>query len=254
MSTQTEAAELTAQWERWRAARLAAVNGPDGPPTLVATYWLNDPEGIPAAAGRWTLRGDQVILTTPELGPITVAPGEKAVLDGVTVQLTARLGRLGVRMFDHARAGSIDEIDAFEPSPEWVLEGRFAPLPPEATESYGHALESQPRELAVPGTVSFTLAGRDYETRPLGDADGSLLLVFADETTGRTSKPPGRFLAIAPPDESGAVTLDFNRAYLPPCAFSDEFNCPLPPPGHRFAAAVTAGETWPRRAGDPGER
>jgi uncharacterized protein (DUF1684 family) len=41
------------------------------------------------------------------------------------------------------------------------------------------------------------------------------------------------------------VQLDFNRAYLPPCAFSDEFNCPLPPGDHRFDAEVTAGETWP---------
>ena len=78
---------------------------------------------------------------------------------------------------------------------------------------------------------------------------GALFLVFADATTGTQSKPPGRFLVVPrPPDgEAGEVEIDFNRAYLPPCAFSDEFNCPLPPPAHRLAVAVTAGETWARK-------
>ena len=101
--------------------------------------------------------------------------------------------------------------------------------------------------------VSFTLAGREYETTPLQDSD-SLLLVFADRTTGELSKPPARFLRIPLPsggaDEPGPVMLDFNRAYLPPCAFSDEFNCPLPPVGHRFDVAITAGETWARWTAD----
>jgi len=88
---------------------------------------------------------------------------------------------------------------------------------------------------------------------PLLD-DGSLLLVFADRTTGTGTRPPGRFLLIASTADGlarpGKVSLDFNRAYLPPCAFSDEFNCPLPPSHHRFDLAVTAGETWPQLA-DP---
>jgi uncharacterized protein (DUF1684 family) len=38
------------------------------------------------------------------------------------------------------------------------------------------------------------------------------------------------------------VALDFNRAVLPPCAFSDAFICPLPPPGNVLPFPVTAGE------------
>jgi uncharacterized protein (DUF1684 family) len=72
--------------------------------------------------------------------------------------------------------------------------------------------------------------------------------VFADRTTGDATKPPSRFLIVPLPAPSvlsaGRVTLDFNRAFLPPCAFSDHFNCPLPPAGHRFELAITAGETW----------
>lgn len=72
--------------------------------------------------------------------------------------------------------------------------------------------------------------------------------MFADRTTGTGSKPPSRFLLIELPTgglgQAGPVVIDFNRAVLPPCAFSDEFNCPLPPSHHRLDAEVTAGETW----------
>ena len=39
-----------------------------------------------------------------------------------------------------------------------------------------------------------------------------------------------------------AITLDFNRAYLPPCAFNYNFNCPMPPAENRFSFKVEAGE------------
>jgi uncharacterized protein (DUF1684 family) len=84
----------------------------------------------------------------------------------------------------------------------------------------------------VPGVVHFRLGGQDYAVNPLLD-EGWLLLVFADATTGTGTRPPSRLLRIALPleglDYPGTVGLDFNRAFLPPCAFSDEFNCPLPP-------------------------
>ena len=51
----------------------------------------------------------------------------------------------------------------------------------------------------------------------------------------------GRFLLCAP-NPDGSITLDFNRAYLPPCAFNYNFNCPIPPDENRFPFAVTAGE------------
>jgi uncharacterized protein (DUF1684 family) len=189
------------------------VNADDGPAALVETVWLDETDG-------WQ--------------PV----------DGTIARPVFREGRAGMRIFDPARAATVAAIDAFPPSAEWVIEGRFDPLPDGAVVAYGYALESAARDTVVAGILRFELAGREYETRPLGD-DDSLLLVFADLTTGSETKPPGRFLDVARPSGgAGEVQLDFNRAYLPPCAFSDEFNCPLPPPAHRLAVAVTAGETF----------
>jgi uncharacterized protein (DUF1684 family) len=44
------------------------------------------------------------------------------------------------------------------------------------------------------------------------------------------------------PSPDGSITLDFNRAFLPPCAFSYNYNCPIPPEQNRFPFKVEAGE------------
>lgn len=58
-----------------------------------------------------------------------------------------------------------------------------------------------------------------------------------------------RFLPIDLPSEDGTVTVDFNRAYLPPCAFSDQYVCPLPPAGNRLGVRIEAGERVMELAG-----
>lgn len=233
-------------WDAWRAERLARVNADDGPPTLTQTVWLDETDAVPGAPGRWAAEDDAVALALPGDERRTLPVGERLRFDEVTVQAIVRNGRTGVRVFEHARAGSIAELEAFPFSADWIVPGRFEPLPPGAVVGYGYALEAAPRQTEVAGVLSFELDGRRYETRPF-DGGGVLFLVFADATTGTQSKPPGRFLRIPRPSGGGGeVEIDFNRAYLPPCAFSDEFNCPLPPPAHRLAVAVTAGETWPK--------
>jgi hypothetical protein len=77
------------------------------------------------------------------------------------------------------------------------------------------------------------------------DGGGPPLLVpFTDATTGDRSYPVGRYLEVALP-ESGPPVLDLNRATNPWCAYSEHYNCPIPPSENRMTVAVEAGElTW----------
>jgi uncharacterized protein len=255
--------ELLTGWLRWRQKRLAALNADDGFAALVDTHWLDGGDRVPGVPGTWDLEGGSVILRLDEgenarvgdavQGGALVAfregdeIGPMIRFESRSVRVTTRLGRKGVRVFDHARAGTVAAVDAFEPSTAWIVEGAFTPHADDGRQRYRFELEHEPRDVTTPGTVSFEVGGRRYETRPFLD-EGWLLLVFADRRTGETTKPPSRFLFIVPPerlDRPARVVLDFNRAFLPPCAFSNEFNCPLPPPSHRLDVAVMAGEMWP---------
>ncbi len=112
-----------------------------------------------------------------------------------------------------------------------------------------------PTVLGVPtvekaeGRLWFQLAGQQVQLQALDGGDGELFVIFADVTNGDTTYGAGRFLWVKGVDASGHTTIDFNRAYNPPCAFTPFGTCPLPPPGNRLDMAVLAGERkW--RGGD----
>ena len=90
----------------------------------------------------------------------------------------------------------------------------------------------------------FELAGYEQE----GAAEQVLFVPFRDKTTGQQTYPGGRYmeLALEAGDfESGSeVVLDFNLAYTPFCAYSDVFECPLPPAQNWLEVVIPAGEQW----------
>ena len=57
-----------------------------------------------------------------------------------------------------------------------------------------------------------------------------LFLPFKDHTNGEESYGGGRYLDLKATDIiGGSITIDFNRCYNPWCAYSDGYNCPIPP-------------------------
>ena len=64
--------------------------------------------------------------------------------------------------------------------------------------------------------VGFERDGREWRLHALpGDEDaGSLWLVFADATNGRTTYGGGRFVYTEPLQRDGRVVVDFNLAYI----------------------------------------
>lgn len=97
-------------------------------------------------------------------------------------------------------------------------------------------------QMPSPGYVEFTLDGHELRLDPVVE-DESLFFIFHDETSGHGTYPPGRFLH-ADFAKDGKVTLDFNKAYNPPCAFTPYATCPLPPKQNRLALRIEAGEQF----------
>ncbi len=74
-----------------------------------------------------------------------------------------------------------------------------------------------------------------------GSGESELEVFFRDATSGKETYPLGRYVDLKKLD-NGKYLLDFNRAYNPACAFSEFYNCPIPPKSNTLQAAIRAGE------------
>ncbi|MEU7064859.1 DUF1684 domain-containing protein [Streptomyces sp. NPDC046161] len=255
-------------WKQWHERRLAAVSAPYGPLALTGTYWLADyPEGrIPAVPGRWRATAGAVALSAgpgdglrldgePFTGDAALAadegPASEARVSAGDVRLVVilREGEWAVRVYDPAAPArrTFGGIEASPYDPAFVLAGHFRPYGEDQTVQVEN-VDGRTRGLGLGGELSFVHGGVEHTLQvAVGHEDGSLWAVFADATSG-TSSYRFRFLRPGIPAADRSVTVDFNRALLPPCAFADHFICPFPPPGNTLPFAVEAGERRPKPA------
>lgn len=75
-----------------------------------------------------------------------------------------------------------------------------------------------------------------------GPFRGTLFLAFADQTSAFETYGAGRYLDVEKVPGARTITLDFNKAYNPYCAYTESFSCPLPPRENILAVAIKAGE------------
>jgi len=91
------------------------------------------------------------------------------------------------------------------------------------------------------GYVTLTVAGQEMRMLPV-NSGRRLWFIMRDGTSGEDTYSAARFLYADAPDAEGWTTVDFNRAYNPPCAFNPHTTCPLPPPDNRLDVRIEAGE------------
>ncbi|MFF2028592.1 DUF1684 domain-containing protein, partial [Streptomyces sp. NPDC058171] len=96
------------------------------------------------------------------------------------------------------------------------------------------------------GSLAFEHDGAAHELVAFAGKDGGLQVLFTDATSGVSTYPAARSLAVDAPAADGRVILDFNRASNLPCAFTDYATCPVAPAENRLTLAVEAGEKNPR--------
>jgi uncharacterized protein (DUF1684 family) len=93
-------------------------------------------------------------------------------------------------------------------------------------------------------TATYTLFGYQLtqlkQNKELAD---HFFIPFKDATTGKATYASGRYLDFKAGDiKDGKLIIDFNKAYNPYCAFTDGYNCPIPPKENTLKLAVEAGE------------
>ncbi len=93
--------------------------------------------------------------------------------------------------------------------------------------------------------AEFELAGKQQKLLLLQSVDEpdkrNFFLAFADETSGLETYGGGRYIN-ARQDGKNSITLDFNLAYNPYCAYNPDYACPLPPKENIMEIAIPVGE------------
>ncbi len=186
------------------------------------------------------------------------AGGPSIIRDGeLSIALIRRNGQLALRLRDNRspRRRSLRSIPTFPYAPAFVRSGVALAAPKGATIAVTNVtgfVEIQP----VAAVLRFSLpaatpdgAESDCSLVATAGANRSLFVVFADATnrdaTSPATYPGGRFLTVDPPDASGRVRLDFNRAINPVCALVPFATCPTPPIENRLHQRIEAGERYP---------
>ncbi|WP_209331064.1 DUF1684 domain-containing protein [Lunatimonas salinarum] len=157
-------------------------------------------------------------------------------------QLIQRGDRVGVRLrqLDSEAVLNFKGVARFPRQLAWRKLGIFTPYKPHKLVPLANVLGQTIPTPAV-GTVTFELGGKAYQLDAFEEGE-SLFLIFADESSGRSTYGGGRYLYAEKPDTQGRVVLDFNKAINPPCVFTSFATCPLPPKQHILDAMIEAGE------------
>ena len=274
---------LAAEHELWRGGRRTSLANPDaGVVSWIGLWELaegpnafgSDPafdivlpvQDSPPHAGTLHLEQGQVRLEPePESGmalrmgdPITESlpmnddrSGETTIVElgslGFRIHAERGTSRLWLRVWDRddPRLAAFELPEYFPVSNAWRLAARFEPFPEPRSVPLADVTGGMVANEA-PGELVFRADGRDHRLMVFATESSSSYFVTLWDSTGVSDTyQGGRYMRVPLADEEGWTTIDFNRAYNPPCVFTPYSVCSLPPRENRLQLPVTAGEKRP---------
>ena len=260
--------------QQWQEKRISNLTSENGWLNLAGLFWLSEglntigsdlsnsiifPGSAPPFIGSLQLSGTQIFFTSHEDCP--VFEGDEAVskiemkADRTGQPTLLKSGSYGwfiiqrgekfaVRLRDYKHPGlsGFHGIESFPADPRWRIKAEFIEFKEPMKLSIPNVTGTV-EEGVCPGALEFTLEGEIHRLFPT-EAGSAFFVIFADRTSGIETYGAGRFLSVEKPDAEGRLYIDFNRAYNPPCAYTEFATCPLPPRENILTARITAGEMF----------
>ena len=168
----------------------------------------------------------------------------------VNFLIVERPNGLGVRTKDSANPAIAEfkEIRWWPIDEKLRITAQWVKLPEPKKIKFQDVLGNE-NEIEAHGYAEFKHDGHNVKLYPTeeghsGAAD-AYEFVFRDRSSGKESYGAARYLNTAAPNKKGEITLDFNKAYNPPCAYTAFATCPLPPPENVLKVGIHAGELKP---------
>lgn len=268
--------------DEWRKQRWASLKSEDGYLTLIGLFWLKEGENkfgsdtandiilpkdkVSAHVGVFSLKGGVVRFETSlekaftvEGKPVTQlelksdADGSPTVLHlgSLSFQIIQRGDKIGLRVKDKNNPDRLNfrNTEFYPADLKWRIDAHFEAYNPPKAVPITNVLGMESGETS-PGAVVFEVDGHAYRLDAITEkGEPKLFMIIADKTSGKETYPAGRYLYVDPPDASGRMIIDFNKAYSPPCAFTKFATCPLPPRQNRLPFPIAAGEKYSGHSG-----
>jgi len=273
VSQLTTAATWQEDLQSWKDSRVKSLTRPHGWLSLIGMEWFHNgdtsigsasdngivlPHG-PDYIGTFNMVNGKITFKTNSdvLGLLTIndKPAEKSFNVMMDTQENTSVFKIDTFLFyviergkpalriKDSKAKTLEEfkgLDYFDVSSKFRVDAEFVAYSPEKDVEIINVLGLLTKDKS-PGYLKFKIGEKYYQLDTL-DAGDEFYLIFADKTSGRSSYGPGRFLYVPKAKVDGSIKVDFNRAYNPPCAFTDYSTCPLPPPQNRIPVFIEAGE------------
>lgn len=98
------------------------------------------------------------------------------------------------------------------------------------------------------GEATFILKGKEYKLNIYQSIDLAkqrkyrdyLFIPFRDATSAKETYGGGRYIDLLIP-QGDTIVINFNKAYHPYCAYTEGYNCPIPPRENTLAVKIEAG-------------
>ena len=213
----------------------------DGWLSVAGLIWLE--EGENTVDGIVLVRqGQSVWLGEKQLKPDTPGPADRIAVKDKTYFVIVRGDKTGLRVRDKKSPFLRDfqGLNWYPVSPEYCVEAKWIAYDPPQPRLLDTVLEGFEEKYVSPGVAEFEMGGALHRLEPMLSGK-RLFFILRDQTSGKTTYGASRFL-YADLAVNGKVTLDFNKAYNPPCAFTPYATCPLPPASNWLPVAIEAGE------------
>ena len=239
------------------AKREASLKSENGWLNLAGLFWLKEGENTiggaesndfvfphaEASLGKVILQNNQVLyngqVIFPHSGPKPIVISHQS-LRWFIIQRGDKFA-IRLRDLEGEYLKTFHGIEHFPADPKWKIKAKFIPTAGKKVTIIDITGRSYQED--SPGLLEFVVDGKAYrlEAGP-GETKEDFFVVFGDATNKTSTYGGGRFLDTKGFNPDGTVTLDFNKAYNPPCAFTPFATCPLPTKENKLTLAIPAGE------------
>jgi uncharacterized protein len=260
----------------WQQEKETVLIAEDGWLSVVGLHWLSEGDQsigssnqcdilIPVKScaeiiGKLSLNKNKVIFSTndsvvllngkPSINDTVLFPdisGTPTIISSgdISFFIIVRGDMIGVRVKHNSnkRRKNFPGRKWFPANEEFIIKGEFQSFDKPRKINIPNIL-GQTMESEFLGKIIFDWNGETHSLIGQKLEDGSFYIIMNDASCKIYTYPAGRFLVTEKISDDNKIIIDFNKAYNPPCAFTNFATCPLPPRENILPFEILAGEQF----------